>query len=157
MENKYKILIFILLSAIVVSLAVALFYFSYKALFAVLLVMSVSVLLVYCLMYDTTVTSIEVLKKKYDVAIFDELEIYFDKKKPQLNPDFKISDLAKELGISSRAIALLIKKKYGINFDEFLNRVRRAELKRLQSLMENEDVSIQILCVKAGYKNAQHY
>ena len=68
-----------------------------------------------------------------------------------------MSDVENKLGSSRKAISLLIKKKFGYDFEELITRLRMTELKRLQGLMENEDVSVNVLCRQAGFKSALHY
>ena len=74
-----------------------------------------------------------------------------------MNANYKISDLEKQLKVSRSAISAFTKERFGRNFNQFLNLFRISELQRLQSLLENEDKSINELCVKAGFNNAQQY
>ena len=100
----------------------------------------------------------ETNRKKYsDILIVEELDRYFSIKKPYLNPDYKISDLEKQLKVNRSAISSFTKNKFNADFNQFLNLWRIAELQRLQSLIENEDVNIEILCKKAGFRNVQQY
>jgi AraC-like DNA-binding protein len=158
LNQKRKIITMSLLVVIVVSSAVALFMLPDKVFFSVLLVISVSGLIVYYLFSGNRQTSQEVGRKKYsDILIIEELDRFFTHKKPYLNATYKISDLEKQLRVSRSAISLFTKERYGISFNQFLNLWRIAETKRLQSLPENEDISINKLCVKAGFSNAQQY
>jgi methylphosphotriester-DNA--protein-cysteine methyltransferase len=61
------------------------------------------------------------------------------------------------LKVSRKAIYSFTKERFGTNFIQFVNLWRIAELKRLRSLPENKNISINILCVKAGFSNAQQY
>jgi hypothetical protein len=155
MNLKY-IAIIILLSAIVASSLVALVYLSYKVLFTVLLVLSSLVLCVYCLFGDNKTTR-QSGRKYSDILIADELNEFLIKEKPYLNPNYKISDLEKQLIVSRSAIAAYTKKKYRRSFNQFLNLWRISELQQLQSLPENEGESINKLCKKAGFINALQY
>ena len=158
MRHKYKVITIFLLVAIAIALTAALFMLPNKALFSILSGIYALGLFVYYLFSRNNQTSHEDDSKKYsNILIVEELALFFSKKKPYLNPDFKISDLEKQLKVSRSAITAFTKKRYRRNFNQFLNLWRIAELQRLQSLPENEDVSINKLCIKAGFSNAQQY
>jgi hypothetical protein len=158
MNRIYKIITVILLATIFVSSLVALFIFPYKLFSAVLLAISALSLLVYYIFSGDNQTTHEIGSKKYsDIIITAELDRFFQKNKPYLNPNYKISDLEKQLKVSRRAIYSFTKQRYRRNFNQFLNLWRIAELQHLQSLPENRDISINILCLKAGFSNAQQY
>ncbi|MDR2774418.1 MAG: hypothetical protein LBC19_06690 [Tannerella sp.] len=158
MNNRYKLIIVILTAAISVSSLAAIFIFPYKLISAVLLVISASGLFVYYIFSDDNQSSHDAGSKKYsDILIIDELDRFFQKNKPYLNANYKISDLEKQLKVSRNAISSFTKHKYRRNFNQFLNLWRIAELQRLQSLPENRNINIHILCLKAGFINAQQY
>ena len=155
-KKKYTVTI-ILLSVIAVFSLVALFMLPYKALFSVLLAIS-ALGLVVCYLFNGNQTFGETRYKEYtDVIITEELDRFFSKKKPYLNANYKISDVEKQLGVNRGAISAFIKKRFGVNFNQFLDLWRILELRQLRSLPENENVSISKLCVKAGFQNAQQY
>jgi AraC-like DNA-binding protein len=156
MNNRYKIIIAILLAVISVSSLAALFFFPYKLLSAVLLAISALGLFVYYLFSGDQTQ--EVGSKKYsDILIIDELDRFFQKNKPYLDANYKIPDLEKQLKVSRSAISSFTKHKYRRNFNQYLNLWRIAEIQRLQSLPENGNINISILCQKAGFSNAQQY
>jgi AraC-like DNA-binding protein len=156
MNNKYKVITMILLATIAVSSLIALFMLPNKVFFSVLLTISALGLTIYYIFSDNT--SQETGHKKYsDIIIIEELDRFFTNKKPYLNATYKISDLEKQLKVSRSAISSFTRERYGINFNQFLNLWRIAELRRLQSLLENDDIGISKLCVKAGFANVQQY
>jgi AraC-like DNA-binding protein len=135
----------------------ALFFFPYKVFSAILLAVSALGLFV-CYIFRDNQFSYNAGSKKYsDIFIADELESFFQKNKPYLNPNYKISDLEKQLKVSRGAISLFTKRRFGRSFNQFLNLWRIAEFKRLKSLPENRNVDIHILYLKAGFKNTQQY
>ena len=152
-----RILYIALLIAAAVASLVALILLPYKVVSTVFLVISLLGLLVYYLLSGNEESDESGRKKYSDVLISEEMERYFSRKKPFLNPNYKISDLEKYLKVNRNAILSFIQAKYRRNFNQYLDLWRITELQRLQSLMENEDVDINVLCKKAGFSDAQQY
>jgi AraC-like DNA-binding protein len=152
-----NVITIILLVAIAISSIVALFMLPNKVFFSVLLAISVLGLIVYYLFSDNKQTSREGRKKYSEIFIAKELERFFLDKKPYLNPNYTISDLEKQLGVSRSAISTYITKRFRRSFNQFLNLYRILELRELQKLPENRDISVNKLCVKVGFSNAQQY
>ena len=158
MNHKYKIITIILLAAIAVLLLAALFMLPNKVLVFILLGIYVLGLFVYYIFSGNKQKYDKAERKKYsDILIVEELDRFFSKRKPYLNANYKISDLEKQLKVTRNAINTFTKERFGTDFNQFLNLWRIAELKRLQSLLENEDISINKLCLKAGFSNVQQY
>ncbi|MDR3093627.1 MAG: hypothetical protein LBU62_03150, partial [Bacteroidales bacterium] len=65
--------------------------------------------------------------------------------------------LEKQLRVSRGAISSFTKKRFGRNFNQFLDLWRIAELRRLQSLPENRGLRINQLCLKAGFSGTRQY
>lgn len=70
------------------------------------------------------------------------------------NPQFSVTDIQIETGISERKIATIIKNKTGCNFKQYLNSVRITETKRL---LQETDLSISEIAYKTGYNNVSHF
>ena len=158
MNHKYKVITIILLAAIAILLLAALFMLPNKVLVSVLLGIYVLGLFVYYIFSGNKQKYDKAERKKYsDILIVEELDRFFSKRKPYLNANYKISDLEKQLKVTRNAINTFTKERFGTDFNQFLNLWRIAELKRLQSLLENEDISINKLCLKAGFSNVQQY
>lgn len=85
------------------------------------------------------------------------LTVYFRDQKPYLQPDYKISDLVEAMDVNRSVVSAFINKKYGVNFNRFVNQWRLRELKRLQSLPSNKGKSIAKLFAKAGFSDLRHY
>ena len=158
MKSKRKIFYLTLLSALAVFSVVSLFLLPYKVLFALLLTFTALAILLLYIFGGGDLSSDNSDRKNFSkILIVEDLDRLFSKKKPFLDVNYKISDLEKQLNVSRGAINEFTKKKYRRNFNQFLNLWRIAELQRLQALPENQDVSINILCLKAGFSSAQQY
>ena len=156
-NHKFRVIKIILLATIAISSLIALIMLPYKFFSSALLAISILGLIVYYI-FGNNQSVREVERKNYsDILIVEELEDFFANKEPYLNPNFTISDLEKQLKVSHSAISSYTKKKYRRNFNQFVNLWRIAEVRRLQSLLENEDISLNKLCVKAGFNNTQQY
>ncbi|MGM0444557.1 MAG: helix-turn-helix domain-containing protein [Fibrobacterota bacterium] len=70
------------------------------------------------------------------------------------NPTFNVEQLAKEAGVSTSRIPSLLKKKFSMNFKQYLNMVRVTEAKRLLLETEHQIVSI---AHSVGYNNIPHF
>lgn len=70
-----------------------------------------------------------------------DFELFIKNKKPYLNPELKISDLAREFGTNRSYLSRYINMTYGINFTSYINNCRYEELHVLkkQPLYANVD------------------
>lgn len=59
------------------------------------------------------------------------VEKYLENEKPYLNPEFKITDMAKDLFSNRTYISAFINREYGMNFNRFINNYRLKEVERL--------------------------
>ena len=57
------------------------------------------------------------------------VEKYLENKKPYLNPEFKITDMARDLFSNRTYISAFINREYGVNFNRFINNYRLKEWK----------------------------
>lgn len=69
-------------------------------------------------------------------------------------PELTIIDVQNATDIHERKISSTIKNKTGLNFKQFLNKLRITEAKRL--LLES-DLQISEIALKTGYTNATHF
>ena len=53
-----------------------------------------------------------------------QVTAFMDSKKPYLNPEITLADLAKELQLSSNQLSQIINTEFGKNFNEFINEYR---------------------------------
>lgn len=68
--------------------------------------------------------------------------------------DLSLDMVAKELHITSTYLCRLIKQQSGMNYKEYLTRLRMAEAKKL---LQDRNVSIADVCEKTGYSNVSHF
>jgi len=81
--------------------------------------------------------------------LYKRLLIYFEQKKPFLNSNLKIREVALYLYTNKTYLSRVINEKKRQNFNQFVNYYRIEEVKRLFN--ENNDLSIQELCTLSGF------
>ncbi|MBC5614546.1 helix-turn-helix transcriptional regulator [Bacteroides hominis] len=84
-------------------------------------------------------------------------ERYLREKKPYLNPNLRITDLARKLNTNRSYISTFINKEYNMNFCRLINRYRLQELERLRFLPSNSDKTNIELVLMAGFSNYRSY
>ena len=87
------------------------------------------------------------------------VEMYLENKKPYLNPEFKITDMAKDLSSNRTYISAFINREYGMNFNRFINNYRLKEVERLQleAVRRKRKVSSMEIIIHAGFSNYRSY
>lgn len=86
-----------------------------------------------------------------------ELDAYFRKHKPYLDPQVKLTTLAPELGLTREELSKFINRTYGVNFNVFIGRWRLRELEALRKLKKNRDVPVKQLLGQAGFSYYNSY
>jgi AraC-like DNA-binding protein len=86
-----------------------------------------------------------------------KLNAYFRRQKPYLNGDFKLTDAAGAMGVSRAVMSAFVNKKYGVNFNRFVNQWRLKELESLRANPSNKEKSIAKLIGKAGFTEERQY
>lgn len=86
-----------------------------------------------------------------------QFERYLRDKKPYLNPELRITDLARELNTNRTYLSGFINTEYGMNFCRLINRYRLQELDRLNSLPSNAAKANIKLVWAAGFANYRSY
>lgn len=81
--------------------------------------------------------------------LYDRLIQYFDQKKPYLNPDIKIREVALYLYTNKTYLSRVINEKKRQNFNQFVNFYRIDEVRRL--FKENTNLTIQELSAMSGF------
>jgi AraC-like DNA-binding protein len=87
----------------------------------------------------------------------NRLESYFRRKKPYLNPDYKISNLVEEMDVNRTIVSQFINRTYRVNFSRYVNRWRLQELNRLMKNSANADVRLEKRVALAGFSDMKHY
>lgn len=87
------------------------------------------------------------------------VEEYLENKKPYLNPEFKITDMARDLFSNRTYISAFINREYGMNFNRFINNYRLKEVDRLQSeaIQRKQKISAMEIVIHAGFSNYRSY
>ena len=87
------------------------------------------------------------------------VEKYLENEKPYLNPEFKITDMAKDLFSNRTYISAFINREYGMNFNRFINNYRLKEVERLQSeaIQRKQKISSTEIVIHAGFSNYRSY
>lgn len=84
-------------------------------------------------------------------------ESYVRKHKPYLNPDLTLYDLAKLLQTNRTYLSKFINNVYKMNFNNYINRWRLHEMKRLLALSENKGKTAAQLFKQAGFASHRTY
>ena len=87
------------------------------------------------------------------------VEEYLENKKPYLNSEFKITDMARDLVSNRTYISAFINREYGMNFNRFVNNYRLKEVERLQSeaIQKKQKMSSLDIVIHAGFSNYRSY
>ncbi|MBQ4822333.1 helix-turn-helix domain-containing protein [Aquimarina sp. MMG016] len=82
---------------------------------------------------------------------YRKLISHINTKKPYLNNDLRLVQLADEIGFSSHMLSKLINEKANKNFNQFINEYRLEEAKKL--LLEDAEASIKTIYFDVGFNN----
>jgi AraC-like DNA-binding protein len=72
-------------------------------------------------------------------------------KKPYLNPDLTLGELASMLGVQARHVSQLVNTHHGMNVAAYMNLLRTKEAARL--LAEAPDKPIKVIMYESGFKS----
>ncbi|MDX8338794.1 helix-turn-helix domain-containing protein [Draconibacterium sp. IB214405] len=70
-----------------------------------------------------------------------------------LNQDLSIHDFAKEISVSARTISTCINKKFGYNFNEWVNNYRVEKALKILNDKNNDHLSIEGIGLDSGFKS----
>ena len=82
-----------------------------------------------------------------------KLERLMDEDKPYLNPDLTLSELAKQLGISSNLLSQVINTCFGRNFNDFVNGYRVEAIKEKLQAGEQKTKSFLGIAFDCGFNS----
>ena len=87
------------------------------------------------------------------------VEKYLEDEKPYLNPEFKITDMSRDLFSNRTYISAFINREYGMNFNRFINNYRLKEVERLQleAVQRKQKISLMEIVIHAGFSNYRSY
>jgi AraC-like DNA-binding protein len=86
-----------------------------------------------------------------------KLEEYFKTKRPYLDPDFKLMDLADAMDVNRSEMSAFVNRTYGMGFKRYVNRWRLAEFQRLMALPSNELKNPYRVVKMAGFTDPRHF
>jgi AraC-like DNA-binding protein len=98
-------------------------------------------------------TEESVVKEKPDQHKLDKLVKYMDEKKPYLDAELTLTELAKGLNITRTQLSSLINEGTGNNFYDFINKYRVEEVKRLMVDPTMKNYNMLGLALEAGFKS----
>jgi AraC-like DNA-binding protein len=93
------------------------------------------------------------VEKKPDTSRLDMLRVYMEDKKPYLNPELTLTDLAQSTGIPRGQLSALINEGSGDNFYDFINKYRVEQVKRFMAEPHMQHYSMLGLALEAGFKS----
>ena len=83
------------------------------------------------------------------------LEVWIDKDKPYLNPDFQLNDLRQVLPLNRTYLSQLINTEYGCSFYQWVNGLRIKEAKRLMT--EQPEMTIEEVSKQSGFSYRRNF
>lgn len=83
----------------------------------------------------------------------EKLKSYMAERKPFLNPDLNLPQLAGELNISSHHLSQVINKNVGLNFFDFVNQYRVEEVKNKINHPDYQKFSVLGIALEAGFNS----
>ena len=95
---------------------------------------------------DKTISSDEVFFK-------EKLEIFMDTKKPYLNPDLTLRDLAGSMNTNTGFLSSVINNSFKKNFNDYINEYRVKEFENAIKLKENQHLTLIALAYDSGFNS----
>lgn len=95
--------------------------------------------------------------KSHDEELVSQLVRYMVEKKPFLEADLTLSQLAKDFNISRSQLSVLINEGTGDNFYDFINKFRVEEVKRLMVDPGLAHFSLLGIALEAGFKSKSSF
>ncbi len=89
------------------------------------------------------------IQKKELKKVEKKLKQYFNKKKPWLDPNLNIWDVAKEIGTNRSYISKVVNDNIGCNFNKFVNNYRIKEAKKI--LIKTPEIPIAEISELSGF------
>ncbi len=122
--------------------------------------------------YNVTVVNFKIIEPEQTIPVNDstaekdhmarkldkeKFERYMRQKKPYLNSDLRITEMAAELITNRTYLSAFINQEYGMNFSSYINRLRLKELANLQSNPKYAEFNGLELVQKAGFSSYRGY
>ncbi len=82
-----------------------------------------------------------------------QLEAYFEKEKPYLNPDLNLIELSDQLHMNRAELSEVINTGFGCNFNDFVNGFRIAAVKGMLEKGEHQQLSLLGIALESGFNS----
>jgi AraC-like DNA-binding protein len=82
---------------------------------------------------------------------YENVTKYMESKKPYIDNELRLVNLADQIGFSTHLLSKIINKKSGKNFNNFINEYRLNEAEEL--LLSNDDHNIKTIYFDVGFNN----
>lgn len=89
--------------------------------------------------------------------LYTNLINFYEKEKPYLNPKLKAVDVAKEFQVPQRVISVILKENGFSGFNNFNNKYRVAEVKRIFEDKKFNMIKMEVIARQAGFGNKQTF
>lgn len=89
--------------------------------------------------------------------IVGRMKAYIEEKRPYINPDLKMSDIAEVLHLSSSRLSQVFSLYLGENYYEFINGYRLREFKRLIAEGAYNKYTLTALSEQCGFKKSSFF
>lgn len=97
------------------------------------------------------------LQPEEDNHLFKEIEAYFQKEQPYLDPNFKISDLPRAIGANQHKLAITIGCATGLTVQNYILRLRIRHAMDLLLLQENATRKIEDIALSSGFDSTRTF
>ena len=87
--------------------------------------------------------------------MYSNLLHYMEKEKPYLHPKLSLSELARQLKLSTNQLSQIINQQAGVNFYDFVNKYRVEEFFRIAD--KNKNFSLLALALDAGFNSKSSF
>lgn len=102
---------------------------------------------------NTTSVAVAVEQNKPEQELINRLLLYIEEKKPYLDPELTLSDLAKQTAMSRNQLSQVINDGIGDNFYNFINKYRVEQVKKFMTEPTMQHFSMLGLALEAGFKS----
>ena len=89
--------------------------------------------------------------------LFKDIEAYFRKEQPHLDPNFKISDLPRAIGANPHKLSTAVGRATGLTVQDYVLRIRIRHSADLLLLPENADRKIEDIAFSSGFQSTSTY
>jgi len=98
-----------------------------------------------------------IFTSKEEQIKINKLKAYIEENEPYLNSDLTIYDLAKELGMSSKELSVLINQKLKKHFFDFINGYRIEKAKEILEDDDKKDFTILEILYEVGFNSKSSF